>query len=80
MPAPDTVGAALPTTALPTGRDRSGSPGPVTHPGPASLARIRVKGKRVGTQVSVVLPAYNERDNLAELVPEATAALRAGRA
>jgi glycosyltransferase involved in cell wall biosynthesis len=30
----------------------------------------------VGTQVSVVLPAYNERDNLAELVPEATAALR----
>jgi dolichol-phosphate mannosyltransferase len=35
-----------------------------------------VKGERVGTQVSVVLPAYNERDNLAELVPEATAALR----
>jgi glycosyltransferase involved in cell wall biosynthesis len=30
----------------------------------------------LGTQVSVVLPAYNERDNLAELVPEATAALR----
>ena len=30
----------------------------------------------MGTQVSVVLPAYNERDNLAELVPEATAALR----
>jgi glycosyltransferase involved in cell wall biosynthesis len=30
----------------------------------------------VGTQVSVVLPAFNERDNLAELVPEATAALR----
>jgi glycosyltransferase involved in cell wall biosynthesis len=35
-----------------------------------------VKGERVGTQVSVVLPAYNERDNLAELVPEARAALR----
>jgi glycosyltransferase involved in cell wall biosynthesis len=30
----------------------------------------------VGTQVSVVLPAFNEKDNLAELVPEATAALR----
>ena len=30
----------------------------------------------MGTQVSVVLPAFNERDNLAELVPEATAALR----
>jgi glycosyltransferase involved in cell wall biosynthesis len=30
----------------------------------------------VGTQVSVVLPAYNEADNLVELVPETTAALR----
>jgi glycosyltransferase involved in cell wall biosynthesis len=30
----------------------------------------------LGTQVSVVLPAYNERDNLAELVPETAAALR----
>jgi glycosyltransferase involved in cell wall biosynthesis len=45
-------------------------------PAPATLARSREKGERVGTQVSVVLPAYNERDNLAELVPEATAALR----
>lgn len=31
----------------------------------------------MGTQVSVVLPAFNERENLAEIVPEATAALRA---
>jgi glycosyltransferase involved in cell wall biosynthesis len=30
----------------------------------------------VGTQVSVVLPAYNERDNLVELLPETNAALR----
>ncbi len=30
----------------------------------------------MGTQVSVVLPAYNEADNLVELVPETTAALR----
>ena len=30
----------------------------------------------MGTQVSVVLPAYNERDNLAELLPETTSALR----
>ena len=30
----------------------------------------------MGTQVSVVLPAYNEADNLAELVPETSAALR----
>ena len=30
----------------------------------------------MGTQVSVVMPAYNEADNLAELVPETTAALR----
>src|SRR5688572_30352944 len=33
-------------------------------------------GERMGTQVSVVLPAYNEADNLVELVPETTAALR----
>jgi glycosyltransferase involved in cell wall biosynthesis len=33
-------------------------------------------GGNVGTQVSVVLPAYNERDNLAELLPETTSALR----
>ena len=30
----------------------------------------------MGTQVSVVLPAYNEADNLAELVPETAAVLR----
>jgi glycosyltransferase involved in cell wall biosynthesis len=30
----------------------------------------------VGTQVSVVLPAYNERDNLVELLPETSAAMR----
>lgn len=30
----------------------------------------------MGTQVSVVLPAYNEADNLVELVPETTEALR----
>lgn len=30
----------------------------------------------MGTQVSVVLPAYNEADNLAELVPETVDALR----
>lgn len=30
----------------------------------------------MGTQVSVVMPAYNEADNLVELVPETTAALR----
>lgn len=30
----------------------------------------------MGTQVSVVLPAYNEADNLVELVPETAAALR----
>ncbi len=30
----------------------------------------------MGTQVSVVLPAYNEADNLVELVPETTASLR----
>lgn len=30
----------------------------------------------MGTQVSVVLPAYNEADNLAELVPEITAVLQ----
>ena len=30
----------------------------------------------MGTQVSVVLPAYNEADNLVEVVPETTAALR----
>lgn len=30
----------------------------------------------MGTQVSVLLPAYNERDNLAELIPETSAALR----
>src|SRR5690606_4846020 len=34
------------------------------------------KGEGMGTQVSVVMPAYNEADNLAELVPETTAALR----
>ena len=32
--------------------------------------------ERLGTQVSVVMPAYNEADNLVELVPETTAALR----
>jgi glycosyltransferase involved in cell wall biosynthesis len=31
----------------------------------------------LGTQVSVVLPAYNEADNLVELIPETIAALRA---
>jgi glycosyltransferase involved in cell wall biosynthesis len=31
----------------------------------------------LGTQVSVVLPAYNEAENLVELVPETTAVLRA---
>ncbi|HET6951471.1 MAG TPA: glycosyltransferase family 2 protein [Acidimicrobiales bacterium] len=31
----------------------------------------------MGTQVSVVLPAYNERDNLVELIPEALTTLRA---
>jgi glycosyltransferase involved in cell wall biosynthesis len=31
----------------------------------------------MGTQVSVVLPAYNEADNLVELIPETTRALRA---
>ena len=30
----------------------------------------RDDGGRVGVQVSVVLPAYNERENLAELLPE----------
>ena len=30
----------------------------------------------MGTQVSVVLPAYNERDNLVELLPETSAAMR----
>jgi glycosyltransferase involved in cell wall biosynthesis len=30
----------------------------------------------LGTQVSVVMPAYNEADNLAELIPETTAALQ----
>jgi glycosyltransferase involved in cell wall biosynthesis len=30
----------------------------------------------MGTQVSVVLPAYNEADNLVELIPETTRALR----
>ena len=30
----------------------------------------------MGTQVSVVMPAYNEADNLAELVPETAAVLR----
>jgi glycosyltransferase involved in cell wall biosynthesis len=31
----------------------------------------------LGTQVSVVMPAYNEADNLAELIPETTGALQA---
>jgi dolichol-phosphate mannosyltransferase len=33
-------------------------------------------GGCMGTQVSVVLPAYNEADNLAELIPETADALR----
>jgi dolichol-phosphate mannosyltransferase len=43
-----------------------------TAPGTTSLGETT----NVGTQVSVVLPAYNERDNLVELLPETTAALR----
>jgi len=34
------------------------------------------RGRQLGTQVSVVLPAYNEAENLVELVPETMAVLR----
>src|SRR5437870_1987153 len=41
----------------------------------SSVSDQRDGGGRVGIQVSVLLPAFNERENLAELLPETRAVL-----
>ena len=68
-PRSDGRGAAHPDSYHPPHANRRPTAGPwdLWHHGGA---RGRVGGDGLGTQVSVVLPAYNEAENLVEVIPD----------